>query len=49
MLNKNFCSLSVDDLDKGILYVKLNGPIGLTMSSATPVEDRILEIGRAHV
>jgi hypothetical protein len=30
--------LSVEALDKGILYVKLSGPIGLIKSRAIPVD-----------
>jgi hypothetical protein len=35
--------LSVEDLDIGMEYAKLNGPIGLTKSIATPIDDLSLE------
>ncbi len=31
-------------LDKGMLYVKLSGPIGLIISRATPVDDLSFEL-----
>ena len=44
MLNKNLCSISVEDLEIGKLYEKLKGPRGLIKSKATPVEALILEL-----